>query len=150
MSPFRSKPIKNSCEFHQKKGPDRDSENAPVRAGFNFRISSCFFYHLLNPYLHDLFASVQGVAFSFPYTLYNKELTHFRKFSLYTVIEYHPQGWPEHKRPRKSTFQLETKKFWNSEHITLKNKKVRAFSFWKKTAFFYFFLKSRVLVSTWP
>ena len=68
MSPFRSKPIKNSCEFHQKKGPDRDSENAPVRAGFNFRISSCFFYHLVNPYLHDLFASVQGVAF-FPILL---------------------------------------------------------------------------------
>ena len=68
MSPFRSKPIKNSCEFHQKKGPDRDSENAPVRAGFNFRISSCFFYHLVNPYLHDLFASVQGVAFFFHMT----------------------------------------------------------------------------------
>ena len=53
------------------------------------------------------------------YTLYNKEL----KFSLYTVIEYHPQGRPEHKRHRKSTFQLETKMFWNSEHISLKNKK---------------------------
>ena len=28
-----------------------------------------FFYHLVNPYLHDLFASVQGVAFFFPYRL---------------------------------------------------------------------------------
>ena len=47
----------------------------------------------------------------------------------YSPIEYHPQGWPEHKRHRKWTFHNETKKSWKSGLITLKNKNVRAF--WK-------------------
>ena len=45
------------------------------------------------------------------------------------IWKFYPDGWREHKRHRKWTFQRETKTPWKSEPVTLKNKKVRAF--WK-------------------
>ena len=80
---------------------------------------------------------------------FGKNISNFKKFaclifrnlifsSLYGAIKYYRQSWPEHRRHRKWTFQNETKNPWKSELITLKNKKVRALSFWilKNQTFF--------------
>ena len=43
------------------------------------------------------------------------------------IWKFYREGWREHKRHRKWTFQCEAKTPWKSESVTLKNKKVRAF-----------------------
>ena len=84
-------------------------------------------YSILKTSFLGLFPCL-GKAQSSQSDLFPKKIQHLKfpfYFTLKWVYLYLPSKVPNHKTPRKWTFQNQTKNSWKSELIILKNKKVR-------------------------